>query len=147
MVCSNCGKALMEAAVFCIYCGTPVTRLVVTPFTGKIGRVPFALGKGRGIRSVVWTGIGWLMPLITFLLSIELLPAGSFEHGLWSEIVICLLLPSPFYVIAGIVYGIRGLNTEGWRYAYTGLVLSVLYILLIVVFFAIIVLNEAFWWL
>ena len=140
----------MESAVFCIYCGTPVARLVATPFTGTIGRAPLAPGKGYGIRSLVWTVVGWLALLTIFLaLWLEWLGSAiSFQVSLWFEIVSCLMLPSLLCIIAGIVYGIRGLNTEGWRYACTGLVLSALYILLIVLFFffAVISLGGILWY-
>ena len=44
----------------------------------------------------------------------------------WVITAFGLLVISPFCVIFGIVFGILGRNTEGWLYAYTGLVLSLL---------------------
>jgi hypothetical protein len=53
---------------------------------------------------------------------------------------------SPLCVIAGIIYGILGFNTEGWRYAYNGLMLAALYALVVFLLITSIVLEETRWW-
>jgi len=126
----------MPAAVFCIYCGTPVVPLAE--------QIPLKPGKGYGIRSLFWAAVG-LLALLTFvliewLISIDVLVSEPFHNSLWSAIVACLILSTPFCIVAGFVYGIMGRNTEGRRYAYIGIVLSVLYIILPVFLFILFIL-------
>ena len=128
MACSNCGKELMEAAVFCIYCGTPVAAT---------GREPLKPGKLYGVIALLCAAEIFLAVLV-YSLTIWLLGVGLLTPSitsplefLWAIVVMSLCLLSPFCAIAGIVYGILGYNTEGRRYAYAGLVLSVLYTLLV----------------
>ena len=71
----------------------------------------------------------WLMTLLFISWGME--PPGD-GHP-WTWIVISMILISPLCVIAGIVFGILGRNTKGKIYAYTGLVLSMLYSLLVFV--------------
>jgi len=121
----------MEAAVFCIYCGTPVRGMVLgePPTTPRFGRMPLKSGKGHGIRSLVWGVAGWLASLALFsiplLIELDLLAEPSPEN-LWFWGIIGLAAFSLLSAIAGIIYGILGYNTEGWRYACAGFVLSAL---------------------
>jgi len=147
MVCSHCGKELVEAAVFCIYCGTPVAPLVVNGVVIERGALP--PGKGCGIRSMFWGMVGWLVPLplfLTYFLDwMEWVAAPPF-NSLWSAIITFLPVLSPPSIVASIIYGIVGYNTEGRRYAATGLVLAVLYIMLCLSFLAFIMLEEIGYW-
>ena len=54
----------------------------------------------------------------------------------WQEIAMALVFGSLICAPAGIVFGILGLKTEGRRYAWSGLVLSLLYGLVILAYFA-----------
>jgi len=120
MVCSNCQKELVPEAVFCIYCGTPVMPLAVE-------RVSLKPGIGYGIASLVWAVVGWSVALAYFLLvhdtSMNLFEVQSLG-GL--GVYVCSFLIDPLCAIAGIVYGIKGRNTKGRHFAYTGLVLAAL---------------------
>ena len=135
MFCSNCGKELLESAVFCIYCGTPVA-----PLAAVVERKP---GKGYGIRSVFWATAGWLALLASFLIY---LTAGRSPENLLDSLSVFLFWFSPLCVIAGIIYGLLGFNTEGGRYACNGLVLSGLYMLLVALLTAAIMLEEFWYW-
>ena len=115
----------MPEAVFCIYCGTPVAE-----------HVPLKPGKGYGIRSLFWATVGWLALFLFHILDVF---STLSPDSLWSEIFFCLILSSPFCIVAGFVYGILGRNTEGRRYAHTGIVLSALYIILPVVLFILLI--------
>jgi len=128
MLCSNCKKELLEAAVFCIYCGIPAAPLE---------RKPLKPGKRFGITSLVLGAAGWLGSLVFFiyvLLDESGLLAEPAAESFWlfvSLFIFCLPYVSSFCAIAGIVYGILGHNTEGQRYAHAGLMLAILYILLV----------------
>ena len=136
MVCANCRKELMKSATFCIYCGTPVVPLAE--------QVPFKPGKMYGIIALL-CGLEALLAALSYFLTIWLLFVGLLAPSMaspletfWAIVVMGLCLISPFCAIAGIVFGILGRNTQGRFYAYTGIVLSVLYALLAswVIFFA-----------
>jgi len=137
----------MESAVFCIYCGTPVMPLVI-----EGGRLPLKPGKRYGITSLVLGAVGLLGSLVffTYVSLDELgLLAEPAAESFWlfvSLFIFSLPYVSPFCGIAGFIYGILGFNTEGWRYACTGLVLSGLYVLLVVLFIAAIAFEQFLWW-
>ena len=107
-------------------------------------RKPLKPGKWYGIIALLCGAEGWLAVLCAFLFFL-IKPWRSLEIEielitLWMFLGSCLLLISPLCVIAGIVFGILGRNTQGRVYAYTGLVLSVLYSLLVSLFIAYIIL-------
>ena len=142
MVCANCGKELLEAAAFCIYCGSPAV-----PLAGEFGRVPLKPGKGYGIRSVFWGTIGWLAAFASHLIPVW---KDSFadlcQNGPLDMVTACLSIISLPCIIASVVYGILGRNTEGRFYASIGLVLSALYCLPLVVIILFIVLDGDGYW-
>jgi len=120
----------MPAAVFCIYCGTPVreTALGEPPLASEIGKQLLEPGKGYGIASLVLAMIGWTASLTYQFLgdpAMDLFGSQSVE-GLLVLVYVCLFLVVLSCVFTSTVYGIMGRNTKGWRYAYTGLVLSAL---------------------
>ena len=122
----------MPAAVFCIYCGTPVreTALGEPPLASEIGKQSLEPGKGYGIASLVLAMIGWTATL-TYQFLVESDPAmdlfgAQSVGGLWFLVNVCLFLVVLSCAFTSTVYGIMGRNTKGWRYAYTGLVLSAL---------------------
>jgi len=109
----------MEAAVFCIYCGTPTAPLATVTEPKP--------GKGHGIRSLFWGAVGWLAILASLLIYVWVdLSADPAPESLLVWVADYLSWLGVLFAIAGVVYGILGRNTEGWRYAYTGLVLSAL---------------------
>ena len=73
--------------------------------------------------------------LLTFLFILMGMGHPADDHP-WIGFVISLICVSPFCVIAGTVFGILGRNTRGRLYAYTGLMLSILYSLLVFAFVA-----------
>ena len=123
----------MPAAVFCIYCGTPVreTALGEPPLASEVGKQSLEPGKGYGIRSLLCGAEGWFAVAAYWLTVLFMFLGWIGEPSdLWTVIVLILFALSPFFAVAGIVFGILGHYTEGWRYAYAGIVLSVLYTLL-----------------
>jgi len=97
-------------------------------------------GKRYGIYSVLCG----LMPIlaVAFELWIESLGTRSSQaDDILTGTSLVLSLSSPLFVIAGIIFGIWGLDTEGRRYAIAGLVLNALPILVVMA------LPIAFVWL
>jgi len=92
-------------------------------------RKPLKPGKWYGIFALL-CGAEGLPPILAFFLTHLLISSGVIGPrdvwNIWIITVSGLFFINPLCVIAGIVFGIRGRNTEGRLYAYTGLVLSVL---------------------
>ena len=97
-------------------------------------RKPLKPGKWYGIIALLCGAEGLLAILAMFLTLLLVLSGVVTPQGMmwnyWSITLIGLFFINPFCVIAGIVFGIWGRNTEGRCCAYSGIVLSVLYILL-----------------
>ena len=90
-------------------------------------------GKRFGIIAL-WCGAEPFLVILLYFLMVLPVSFGLIDiplGHLWDEVFMCLFIISPSFTVFGIVYGIWGLNTRGRFYAYTGLVLSVLYCLLV----------------
>ena len=97
-------------------------------------------GKRYGIYSVLCG----LMPILAtaFELWTESLGTPHLQaNDILTGTSLALSLSIPLFVIAGIIFGIHGLDTEGRRYAIAGLVLNALPILVVLA------LPIAFAWL
>ena len=98
---------------------------------GENERKTLKPGKGYGLASLRYGLAGPL--LLLALLSVAwnywfgLVRFGYIEFSWLTAAVNSLFIVSPYFVIAGIVSGIWGLNTEGRVYACIGIVLSIIY--------------------
>jgi hypothetical protein len=87
-------------------------------------RKPLKPGKWYGIIALLCGAEGPFAIAVVCVFS--LLGLIGAHLNIWLMIIFGLYLINPLCAIAGIVFGILGRNTEGWIYAYIGLVLSVL---------------------
>ena len=86
MSCSYCGKELRDAAVFCMYCGTPVGR--IAPFGGQPMQARIIDGKAVaaivcGILSLLTSGGLLILPTIGVIISMKSEPSGIARAGLY----------------------------------------------------------------
>ena len=109
----------------------PPTESTLHEPPGENERKPLKPGKGYGLASLRYGLAGplLLLALLSIMWVDNRLGLMQSDMGfLWFSIVLdVLIFVSPYFVIAGIVAGILGRNTEGRVYAYIGIVLSTIY--------------------
>jgi uncharacterized OB-fold protein len=89
MFCQFCGNTVVATAVVCPHCGSPI----------KGGKVESG-GASQGLV-VAGYALGFLMPLIGFIIGIVLLSKGTANHGVGARVVsLC-----SFFFWAGVMGG------------------------------------------
>ena len=99
---------------------------------GENERKTLKPGKGYGLASLRYGLAGPCLFLIFFLIvwidnKLGLIQSDMKFQGFAIALEVLAYIVSPYLVIAGIVSGILGRNTEGRVYAYTGIVFSIIY--------------------
>ena len=99
---------------------------------GETKRKSLKPGKGYGLASLRYGLAGPLLFLVFFLIvwidyKLGLIQSDMKFQGFSIAFDALHYIVSPYLVIAGIVSGVMGRNTEGRVYAYTGIVLSMFY--------------------
>ena len=153
---SSFGVAVLFGIIFGILIGVLVviaydhrSRRVVSAVETEFEPEPFTLERWYGIISLACGVIASFPFLYYYIVGIFIrrLPCWEWLRDETLYLVVFYTLANgmvyvgPFCGIAGVVFGILGRNTEGRFYAYTGLVLSILFggwLLLI--------LSNCFWW-
>jgi hypothetical protein len=92
---------------------------------------PLQPGKRYGITALVCALLPGIFLCFVLFVVPHLLPDGHAKGESMEFFFALSMFFSIPCVILGIFYGILGCKTEGWRYAYAGLGLSLLYVLYI----------------